>query len=135
MRVIVLAVAVLVAAPVSADVWVRPYVRSDGTMVQGHWQSAPNGTPYDNYSTRGHINPYTGREGTVQPRPYTPIPAPRPYVPRPMVPAIPMPRLPMPSVPMPRLPMPSVPMPQIQPLYPQPISPHYQGYDPDDADD
>lgn len=47
--------------------YVRPYTRSDGTYVGGHYQTNPNGTQYDNYGTRGNYNPYTGRYGTRTP--------------------------------------------------------------------
>jgi hypothetical protein len=49
---------------VFADVYVQGYTRSDGTYVQGHYRSSPNGTTSDNYSTKGNINPYTGEYGT-----------------------------------------------------------------------
>ena len=51
-------------APSSSDVYVSPYVKKDGTFVQGHMRSAPNGTKSDNFSNRGNINPYTGKRGT-----------------------------------------------------------------------
>lgn len=55
----------LVAVPAFAgDVYVQGHYRSDGTYVQPHYQSAPNNSTYDNWSTRGNINPYTGEEGT-----------------------------------------------------------------------
>ena len=61
----------LLAAPISSafagDVYVQPYVRKDGTMVQGHMRSAPNSNPYDNYSAQGNTNPYTGNRGTQNP--------------------------------------------------------------------
>jgi len=37
--------------------------------VQPHYQSSPNGTVNDNYSTQGNVNPYTGAYGT-RPRQY-----------------------------------------------------------------
>ena len=43
---------------------VRGYVRSNGTYVEPHYRSSPNSTKYDNYSTKGNINPYTGKVGT-----------------------------------------------------------------------
>lgn len=46
-----------------ADVWVNSYYRSDGTFVQGHYRTAPNRYKYDNYSTWGNTNPYTGERG------------------------------------------------------------------------
>jgi hypothetical protein len=51
------------------DVYVRGYMRSDGIYVQPHYQSAPNGTRTDNFSTRGNVNPYTGKAGTQDPFP------------------------------------------------------------------
>lgn len=48
--------------------YVSPYVRQDGTFVQGHQQTNPNGTQLDNYGTSGNVNPYTGAVGTRQPR-------------------------------------------------------------------
>jgi hypothetical protein len=59
----------LVTGIASADTYVRGYTRNDGTYVQPHYQSAPNGNQYDNYSSKGNVNPYTGQQGTVQPQP------------------------------------------------------------------
>ena len=55
---------------VSADVWVNPYYRKDGTYVQGHWRSSPDGNPYNNWSFPGNINPYTGKVATGNPETY-----------------------------------------------------------------
>lgn len=46
-----------------ADVPVRGYVRRDGTYVAPHYRSSPNGSVLDNWSTRGNVNPYTGKSG------------------------------------------------------------------------
>jgi len=54
----------------SSDVWVNGYTRKDGTYVQGHWRSTPNGNPYDNYSYPGNTNPYTGKTATGNPDTY-----------------------------------------------------------------
>ena len=51
----------------STDVYVKGYTRKDGTYVQPHYRSAPNYTNRDNFSTKGNINPYTGKKGTVDP--------------------------------------------------------------------
>ena len=48
----------------SADVSVRGYQRKDGTYVAPHVRSSPNGTASDNWSTKGNVNPYTGKVGT-----------------------------------------------------------------------
>ena len=47
-----------------AQTHVHGYYRTDGTYVQPHWRSSPNNTTYDNWSTRGNVNPYTGQVGT-----------------------------------------------------------------------
>lgn len=62
MRTLLLALALLLAPAIgSAQVYVRPYVRKDGTTVQGHWRSKPDSNPYNNYGFPGNVNPYTGR--------------------------------------------------------------------------
>lgn len=42
---------------------VEGYYRSNGTYVAPHYRSNSNSTVTDNYSFKGNINPYTGREG------------------------------------------------------------------------
>ena len=51
------------------DTYVDGYTRKDGTYVQPHYRSAPDTNRYNNYSTRGNVNPYTGEEGTKDPEP------------------------------------------------------------------
>ena len=46
-----------------ADVFVRGHYRGNGTYVQPHYRSNPNGLKHDNWSTKGNINPYTGERG------------------------------------------------------------------------
>lgn len=46
----------------SAD-QVRGYMRKDGTYVAPHMRSAPNQYKFDNYSSQGNANPYTGQRG------------------------------------------------------------------------
>jgi hypothetical protein len=48
----------------AGDHYVNGYTRSNGTYVAPHFQSNPNNTTSDNYSTRGNVNPYTGQAGT-----------------------------------------------------------------------
>ena len=57
----------LVVTVAFAQVWVRPHVRRDGTVVEGHWRSSPNSSRQDNWSTRGNVNPFTGEEGGRDP--------------------------------------------------------------------
>ena len=44
--------------------YVNGYYRSNGTYVQGYYRTKANNTIRDNYSTKGNINPYTGKSGT-----------------------------------------------------------------------
>jgi len=60
--------ALLVASGIAcADNYVQGYVRKDGTYVQPHYQTAPDSTRMNNYSTQGNVNPYTGQAGTHNP--------------------------------------------------------------------
>lgn len=52
---------------VAKDTWVSGYTRQNGTQVQGYYRTAPDSNPYNNYSTQGNYNPYTGARGTVNP--------------------------------------------------------------------
>lgn len=54
----------------SGDVHVRGYTRKDGTYVQPHWRSAPDGNPYNNYSFPGNTNPYMGKVAPGNPSTY-----------------------------------------------------------------
>lgn len=47
------------------------YSRSDGTYVNGHYKTRSNQTNYDNFSTQGNINVYTGTQGS-RARDYSP---------------------------------------------------------------
>jgi len=42
------------------EVWVN-------TSTGGYYRTVPNSTNIDNYSTRGNINPHTGKAGTITP--------------------------------------------------------------------
>ena len=71
MRLILLvaAAAAVFASPVIAQSshYVQGYTRSNGTYVAPHYQTNPNSTISDNWSTRPNVNPYTGHVGTVNP--------------------------------------------------------------------
>lgn len=41
---------------------------STGTYVAPSYATNPNRTQFDNYSTKGNVNPYTGAAGTRLPR-------------------------------------------------------------------
>jgi hypothetical protein len=46
------------------SVHVKGYYRKDGTYVQPHYRSAPDGNFNNNWITKGNVNPYTGEAGT-----------------------------------------------------------------------
>lgn len=66
----IILLAALFATPAVAQVSVDGYVRRDGTYVAPHYRSAPDSNRFNNYSSQGNYNPYSGRVGTVNP--YTP---------------------------------------------------------------
>jgi len=59
--------ALVIAGAAFADEYVPGYYRKDGTYVQGHHRTTPDSNPYNNYSTQGNTNPYTGQQGHVNP--------------------------------------------------------------------
>jgi hypothetical protein len=63
-------VALLISLAVPAlagDVYVQGYTRSDGTYVAPYHRTSPDSSLFNNYSTQGNVNPYTGQMGTVNP--------------------------------------------------------------------
>jgi len=44
-----------------------PGICEDGTYVQPHCRSAPDGNPYNDWSFPGNMNPYTGKVATGNP--------------------------------------------------------------------
>lgn len=46
------------------------YRKSTGTYVQPHYRSSPNSSRWDNWSTKGNTNPYTGKSGYTNPYRY-----------------------------------------------------------------
>ncbi len=61
---LVFSVVNLLEAKVSS---VRGYFRSSGTYVQPYYRTSPNSTRFDNYSTKGNYNPFTGKKGYISP--------------------------------------------------------------------
>lgn len=64
---IALAVCCASSSAALADNYVNGYYRSNGTYVEPHYRSDPNNNRFDNYSSQGNVNPYTGKSGTVDP--------------------------------------------------------------------
>jgi hypothetical protein len=48
----------------SGSVNVRGHVRKNSTYVAPHKRSAPDGNFNNNWTTKGNMNPYTGKKGT-----------------------------------------------------------------------
>lgn len=66
----VFCMAIMVAFPAMAQNshYVQPHYRSNGTYVEGYQATNPNRNQYDNYSSQGNVNPYTGQQGPRAPR-------------------------------------------------------------------
>jgi hypothetical protein len=74
MKLVVLAILALSATAVTSEAFarspgggshgVRGYTTKHGTYVAPHRQTNPNSYLRDNWSTKGNVNPYTGKPGT-----------------------------------------------------------------------
>lgn len=51
----------------TAQTLVPGYVKKNGTYVAPYYKTEPNKTKLDNYSTKGNVNPFTGKAGTKDP--------------------------------------------------------------------
>jgi hypothetical protein len=47
-----------------ADTHVHGYTKKNGTYVRQHHRTSPDHTRSNNYSSKGKVNPYTGKRGT-----------------------------------------------------------------------
>lgn len=63
MKTMLFAVLCLFATAALAGHYVRGYTRSNGTYVAPHMQSNPDQYRFNNYSSQGNTNPYTGQAG------------------------------------------------------------------------
>lgn len=54
----------VISGDIISQVKVKGYYRKDGTYVQPHYRSNPDGNPYNNWSYPGNTNPYTGKTAT-----------------------------------------------------------------------
>lgn len=63
MKALLSIILLMVATSVAADKYVSPHFRNDGSYVGGHIRSNPNTFRFDNYSSKGNTNPYTGERG------------------------------------------------------------------------
>ena len=51
----------------NSAVHVKGYFKKNGTYVAPHYRSNPDNNIYNNWSVKGNVNPYTGKEGTHNP--------------------------------------------------------------------
>jgi hypothetical protein len=82
--VILLCGAILAPAGAWGQQWIEPHYTSDGTFVEGHWQTPAEGRE-KSQATPGQVNPYTGQVtpfSPTSPGPRTVNPSPLPYDPR-----------------------------------------------------
>jgi TPR repeat protein len=54
---------------VAKDVAVKGYYRSNGVYVKPHFRSSPDATINNNWTTKGNVNPHTGKAGTIERKP------------------------------------------------------------------
>lgn len=115
-----LVLAACVSSAMSQEVHYRSgYVTKNGTYVAPSYSTNPNGTKFDNFSTQGNVNPYTGEAGTVNPY------APRQYVaPTYVAPSYVAPQY-RPVQP-PQQPTGNMYQRSVTPMYQQPVTPIYQ---------
>lgn len=59
--------AILSGPAMAEDQYTNGYYRQNGTYVEGYHHTAPDNNIYNNYSTQGNQNSYTGQQGTVNP--------------------------------------------------------------------
>lgn len=67
---VVLSVAIGIAVGNSyaqSPTYVKGYIKKNGTYVMPYYKTTPDVSKFNNYGTKGNINPFTGKEGTVVP--------------------------------------------------------------------
>jgi hypothetical protein len=57
----------LAASAGAADTPVRGHLTKSGTYVPPHHRTTPDKSKANNYSSKGNVNPYTGKKGTKDP--------------------------------------------------------------------
>ncbi len=49
--------------------YVSPHFRGNGSYVEGHYRTNPDRNPYNNWSSTGNYNSFTGQRGHHTPTP------------------------------------------------------------------
>lgn len=65
---VLLATALATSAEAAARV--RGYIKKSGTYVAPHYKSNRDSSKFNNWSTKGNSNPFTGKKGYVNPYNY-----------------------------------------------------------------
>lgn len=65
--VLIISFALANTSSVEAAQKVKGYIKKNGTYVAPHFKTSPNKSKFDNFSTKGNINPFTGKKGTANP--------------------------------------------------------------------
>lgn len=60
------ALSVIFTFSANAD-YTRGHFRSNGSYVSGYHRTSSDSLKFNNYSTKGNINPYTGKRGYKSP--------------------------------------------------------------------
>jgi hypothetical protein len=53
--------------PAVSEHYVQGYIRRDGIYVSGHYRTNPDDSFWNNWSSKGNVNPHTGKVGTKMP--------------------------------------------------------------------
>lgn len=73
MKKLLLILAIIASAQTAqAADFVGGYMKKNGTYVAPHYKSSGDGYKFNNYSTKGNTNPFTGSKGYVNPNAYKP---------------------------------------------------------------
>ncbi|PCJ21469.1 MAG: hypothetical protein COB02_02435 [Candidatus Cloacimonadota bacterium] len=65
---LILSFLLVVNSNFAKDSWVRGYTKSNGTVVKGYFRTKADNNKFNNHSTKGHVNPYTGKKGSYKPK-------------------------------------------------------------------
>ena len=48
-------------------IYIDDYTKKDGSFVKGYYRSLPDKNKFNNWSTKGNINPFSGKKGYEKP--------------------------------------------------------------------
>lgn len=59
--------ALVASTAFAASTSTKGYFKKDGTYVQPHKRTQADSSKFNNWSSKGNANPYTGKKGSVDP--------------------------------------------------------------------